>query len=294
MRLEVLPGKYIVAVSGGVDSMVLLDLLRRMPELEIVVAHFNHNIREDSIKDEILVSTKALEYKLPYEVGYGNLGPNTSEEQARTARYKFLEEMKQKHEADSIITAHHQDDLIETALINILRGTGPRGLVSMLLNTQIARPLLHLPKKSLQAYAREQGLSWVEDSTNAKDIYLRNYLRGRILTKLSDEERQEILDYVQQVKENYQETDGIMDSISEHLFSDEMTLKRNAFILLPNSVAAEVVVRWLRQNNIYADRHSINRLVIAIKTAKPNTTHNVDKLFNLKLDTAEAHLTQLR
>jgi tRNA(Ile)-lysidine synthase len=290
MRLQVLPGKYVVAVSGGVDSMVLLDLLRKLPDVEIVVAHFNHNIREDSIKDEILVSSKAMEYQLPFEVGYGNLGSKSSEDQARKLRYEFLRQVRDKHEAGSIITAHHQDDLIETALINILRGTGPRGLVSMILNTEVTRPLLEVSKRDILAYAAANNLGWNEDSTNANDIYLRNYLRNRILNKLNEAERQEILDYVKQIKDNYHETDDIMEAISDHLFPDQQTLKRSAFILLPNEVAAEVVVRWLRRNNIFADRASINRLVIAIKTARPNTAHNIDKLHKLKVDTSEAHL----
>ena len=132
----------------------------RDQSLFLVVAHFDHGIRQDSLKDELFVSQKASDYELLYEVGHGDLGAATSEAEARDARYAFLNEMKQKHEAADIITAHHQDDLIETALINIIRGTGPKGLVAISRNKNVLRPLLPYPKSEIIAYARAHNLAW--------------------------------------------------------------------------------------------------------------------------------------
>src|SRR4051812_31887046 len=115
MKVKVPRGKYILAVSGGVDSMVLLDLLARKPGIELVVAHFDHGIRPDSKKDEVLVRKAAASYGVAFEPGQGNLGPAASEATARQARYHFLDEVLTKHQALKIITAHHQDDAIETA-----------------------------------------------------------------------------------------------------------------------------------------------------------------------------------
>src|SRR5438105_4926788 len=116
MKVELPKGRYVLAVSGGVDSMVLLHHLANSQKLiansknkssshqlpangyELIVAHFNHGIRPDSSKDEQLVKKTAKKYNLPFETGYGKLGPNASEEQARKTRYKFLNKVKKKYQ----------------------------------------------------------------------------------------------------------------------------------------------------------------------------------------------------
>ena len=198
------PGKYVVAVSGGVDSMVLLDLLSNLPGIELVVAHFNHGIREDSDQDEELVILTSRKYELPIEIGYGNLGHDASEEMARKARYNFLNLVKAKHKAKAIITAHHQDDLIETALVNILRGTGPQGLVAISANKQVLRPLLGFSKKEIISYAKAHNLAWREDSSNLQTDYLRNYVRYNVVGKMSANERQQILKNIDHIAQNKQ------------------------------------------------------------------------------------------
>jgi tRNA(Ile)-lysidine synthase len=105
MKIGIEPGKYVLAVSGGVDSMVLLDLLAKQAKgskkigIQLIVAHFNHGIRADSADDELLTAEVTKRYGLPFEVGYGELGTGASEETAREARYKFLEGVKVKHAA---------------------------------------------------------------------------------------------------------------------------------------------------------------------------------------------------
>src|SRR3990172_5722177 len=125
-------GTYVVAVSGGVDSVVLLHLLvqkgqraegRGQSKYNFIVAHFDHGIREDSKLDRELVQELAKKYNLPFVYNQGNLGPKASEATARDARYAFLNKVKDSVSAQAIITAHHQDDVLETAIINLLRGT---------------------------------------------------------------------------------------------------------------------------------------------------------------------------
>ncbi|HEX6258362.1 MAG TPA: tRNA lysidine(34) synthetase TilS, partial [Candidatus Saccharimonadales bacterium] len=123
-------GTYVVAVSGGVDSIVLLDMLAGQAGLELIVAHFDHGIRQDSTEDAEFVRAAAQRYSLPFELGQATLGPGASEEAARTARYSFLRSIAKKYQA-RIVTAHHADDVIETIAINVARGTGWRGLVSL-------------------------------------------------------------------------------------------------------------------------------------------------------------------
>ncbi|HET7827717.1 MAG TPA: tRNA lysidine(34) synthetase TilS, partial [Candidatus Saccharimonadales bacterium] len=176
MKIEVPSGKYVLAVSGGVDSMTLLDLLSNLSGVDFIIAHFNHGTREDSDLDEALVTAAAGRYGRLLEIGRGGLGPKASEDTARRARYAFLEAIRQKHGAKKIITAHHQDDLIETALLNILRGTGRRGLSAMADNPDVLRPLLNISKSEIISYVRRQKLAWREDSTNQDTDYLRNYI----------------------------------------------------------------------------------------------------------------------
>src|SRR6478609_8911137 len=105
--------KYVLAVSGGVDSVVLLDMLAKSEEDELIVAHFEHGIRGQSSQDDArFVEALAAKYDVSCEVGYGALGADASEETARTKRYEFLKKIATKHEA-RLVTAHHQDDVIE-------------------------------------------------------------------------------------------------------------------------------------------------------------------------------------
>ena len=123
--------KYIVAVSGGVDSVALLHMLKHHSPHELVVAHVDHAIRSDSEVDVWHVAALAKDYELPFETTRLTLGPQPSEESLRRERYKWLYEVKQKHQADGIATAHHQDDLLETIALNFHRGTGWRGIASV-------------------------------------------------------------------------------------------------------------------------------------------------------------------
>ncbi len=179
--------KYVVAVSGGVDSVVLLDILASQPGLELVVAHFDHGIRPESGIDAIFVAGLAKKYGLVLETRREELGPDTSEDKARSRRYKFLREVADKHEA-RLITAHHADDVVETIAINLTRGTGWRGLA--VLDSDIERLLTSLTKAEIIDYARVRGLQWREDSTNAEDKYLRNRIRHQTAGLDTDVKRQ--------------------------------------------------------------------------------------------------------
>lgn len=182
---------YVVAVSGGVDSAVLLHMLvtGQLPKYQnlagkLVVAHVDHGIRPSSPADAQFVAKLARHYDLPYETTRLKLGASASEQTARTARYTFLETIRRQYKAQAIMTAHHQDDIIETMLINVLRGTGWRGLVSLQSSDQLQRPLLAYTKQQLLAYAQRHHLNWRHDETNNQPSYLRNYVRLKLLPNL--------------------------------------------------------------------------------------------------------------
>ncbi|MDO8591812.1 MAG: tRNA lysidine(34) synthetase TilS [bacterium] len=311
MKVNIPSGRYVIAVSGGVDSMVLLDILAKLAKsrelraeskktlssqptahsstsLRLVVAHFNHGIRPDSPKDEKLVTKAAQGYKLAFEIGQGKLGAGASEEQARKARYQFLESVAKKHKARGIITAHHQDDLIETALINILRGTGRAGLSSMA-KSKIYRPLLGVPKTEILAYARKNKIQWREDSTNDDIRYLRNYIRAHIMSRLTSEKKAEMVNNLDKVAKINKIIDEEIATLSH--IHQKNRLNRQAYIMLPTQVGEELLMNFLRHNRLgHFDKKTIKRLSTVIKTGQPGSVHDVMEGRRLKLTTRLADL----
>lgn len=291
MKVCVPAGRYVLAVSGGVDSMVLLDLLSNLPGVELVVAHFNHGIRDDSVKDEALVTAAAARYALPVEFAKGRLGRNAGEEAARDARYKFLETVREKHKADATITAHHQDDLIETAFINLVRGTGRRGLVALAVNPKVIRPLLDWQKKDIFSYAKRNNLTWRDDPTNQDETFLRNYIRRRVLPGLTVEQRRSIIDNLDKVTVLEGRISPQIASLSHQIINNDL-IDRRSFTALPADLGNEMVLYWLRQRKVrQTDRKTVKRLNVALRASKERTTHPVSSGLNLLIDKKTARFS---
>lgn len=249
-----------MAVSGGVDSIVLLDMLSRVPGHEIVVAHFDHGIREDSSQDATFVGELAARHGFVFETAREELGSEASEEKARERRYAFLRRVAKKY-GGRIVTAHHADDAIETIAINIHRGTGWRGLA--VLDSDIVRPLLQSTKADLLTYAQHRGLTWREDSTNASDAYLRNRLR-RALVSLGAAEKQSLLWLRSQQLERKRQID---EEVSR-LVGPGPDYSRYFFTHIPESVAIECL-RYITKTKL--TRPQLVRMLLAIKVAQPGT-----------------------
>jgi len=276
MKTEVRPGKYVIAVSGGVDSVVLLHMLVRTPEVQLIVAHFDHGIRTDSIEDRRFVAQLAKAYKLPFIYDEGRLGNRASEATAREARYAFLQEVQKKSGAHAIITAHHQDDVIETAILNLLRGTGRKGLSSLRSTDSFVRPLLGVPKTELITYAKAHNLKWREDSTNSDETYVRNYVRHNLVPKLTSKQRKELLLYITRMHDVNHNIDM---ELANHLHMQPETtqLNRRYFIQLPHSIAKEVLATWLRRAGIRDfDSRTLQRIVVGAKTLDVGASIDVD------------------
>jgi tRNA(Ile)-lysidine synthetase-like protein len=289
MNVSIPEGKYVLAVSGGVDSMTLLHLLAEKAGVKLVAAHFDHGIRSDSHKDEELVRSAAKSYGVAYEAGAGNLSPSASEATAREVRYEFLNKVAKKHQAEAIITAHHQDDLIETAFINLIRGTGRKGLSAISANARVLRPLLNTPKAEVVSYARRHKLKWLEDATNQDTQYLRNHLRLNVLPSLTNAQRQILISNIDKVAKTNNKIDQEFATLSHS--TDMKNIDRNAFSALPVELGNELVAYLLRQANVADfDSKTVNRLSMAIKTSKSNSTHPVKQNSSLKVDIKTARL----
>lgn len=262
MNVDVKPGNYVVAVSGGVDSVVLLDyLMKNSLSISLTVAHFDHGIRPDSADDAMFVENLAKHYGLPYVSERVELGPQASEALARQKRYDFLHRLCEQTGARAIITAHHQDDVLETAIINMRRGTGRLGLTSLKNNETVLRPMLDVPKSAILAYAKQHQLQWREDSTNTDERYTRNYIRHQLLPRFSASDRQQLLDIISRQASINAEIDALLDEMLTP------ALDRRWFAGLPHDVSCEVMAGWLRRQGLADfDRRSIERLVIGVKT----------------------------
>lgn len=263
--------------------MALLDVLRKRNDLKLTVAHLDHGIREDSAEDRRLVQKLAEKYGLPFVYHEAKLGPNASEATARKARYDFLYQVQQASGATAIITAHHQDDMLETIILNLLRGTGRRGLSSLRSTDELERPLLQMPKATLLRYAKDHHLQWREDSTNASDGYLRNYIRHHLLPRFDAQARAHMLGIARVAATRNEKIDVLVNEILDQA-ANPMELDRRAFIMMPHAVASEVLVAWLRrQEDVEITRALINRLVIAGKTGRMGSQADVNNRLVLEI-----------
>lgn len=185
--------KFLLAVSGGVDSVVLCELSRQAG-FSFALAHCNFGLRgEESDRDEAFVRTLAEACNVPVFVqrfdakAYAEEQKLSVQEAARNLRYTWFEELRAAQGFGYTLLAHHADDNVETLLLNFFRGTGLDGLTGMpekKEGTRCLRPMLHLRRAEIEAFARAANLQWVEDSSNASAKYTRNFFRHQLLPQV--------------------------------------------------------------------------------------------------------------
>lgn len=269
-------GKYVVAVSGGVDSMALLDILRRQKGLELVVAHVNHGIRPDAGEDEKLVHRYAMSHNIKFVSKAINLGPGASEEAARNARYAFLRQCRRRFKADFIVTAQHQDDLIETAVINLLRGTGWRGLAPFVATADVLRPLVDYQKSELINYATRNNVPWREDSTNLDTKYLRNYVRRDLLPRLEKQTpgfTNKLLRLVRNQQDLRRKIEQSLDELLQYGSGNPANIARHLLIMSPNDIAYELLQQACRrQTGASLTKPLAESALLFAKTGRPGKT----------------------
>ena len=255
--------KYVLAISGGIDSMALLDLVAndyggfrrqhfasaKWPD-DFVAAHFDHGIRgNESHNDaEFVRTTVRQRYGLLVQLGRGELPADTSEEVARQARYQFLNQVVERWGDEGvavmIVTAHHRDDLLETVAMNLIRGTGWRGLAPMS-QRNVIRPLLGWNKVDIARYVLEHNLVWREDQTNYSTKYFRNRLRSA-LAGCSETDKQQLANLVlQQINLRKQIDSEVDEYVRRHVTHDDgnnaLCIRRYDLIMLPGEVARQVL-----------------------------------------------------
>lgn len=190
-RLYPEPGEAIVAVSGGADSVALLDLLHELAPglgLRLVVAHVDHGISPDSRSVGQSVQALAAKYGVPFEIIALTLGADATETVARRARYAWLREVQRRRRAKYLVTAHHEDDQVETIVLRALRGSAPAGLAGIFSRARggLVRPLLPFTHAELVAHASARALPVHDDPANRDPRHLRSWVRTTLLPLLTE------------------------------------------------------------------------------------------------------------
>lgn len=214
--------RLLLAVSGGVDSMVLLDLFQQLPKEQrpiIGVAHVNHHLRVASIEEEMYLAQYCQQHQIPYHIAHWEEGPFVKkdiENQARKFRYTFFQQMMQENNYQCLVTGHHADDQSETILMRLTKGaqlTQLQGMqeVRSFGEGRLLRPLLTTEKKELYYYAQQKQLTYFEDSTNEKMEYFRNQLRLQVFPVLR-QENPEINQQFQYFSKRIQYATSIMET----------------------------------------------------------------------------------
>ena len=224
--------KLLLAVSGGIDSMVLLDLFYKL-RFDICVVHCNFQLRgKESDADEILVREICQDSYIPYFIEsfetleFANENKLSIQLAARKLRYDWFQELLSLG-YDYVLTAHHLDDNVETFLINFTRGTGLEGLTGIpAQNGNIIRPLLPFSREEIENYAQANQIQWREDSSNASDKYFRNKLRHNIVPTLK-ELNTGFLDSFQNTLHHLQQSESLVNDASKLVFEKVVEEKEN-------------------------------------------------------------------
>lgn len=245
--------KKILAVSGGIDSVVMLHFLK--DDADVVVAHYDHGIRPNSIEDCKFVEQLAKSYEKPFYAEHAQLGQKCSEESARAARYLFLRRLA-KELNGKIYTAHHSDDVVESVAINLLRGTGWRGLAA-LNNTEIERPLITWTKRDIYRYATEHNLHFRLDQTNTESKYLRNRVR-EVLYFVDDSKKQAVAELAAKQREIARQIDAELATISDEKYP-------RSLMNIDSNIAQEILRAILARQGISQTRPQLKRIIKAIR-----------------------------
>ena len=264
--------RIVLALSGGIDSMVLADLLLKT-KVDFVVAHCNFHLRgEESDGDERFVREYAEKYGIQCFVKHFETEKYAAEQgisiemAARDLRYAWFEELRQQLGYDKIAVAHHADDQAETFFINLLRGAGLRGLKGMRpQNGFIIRPMLWASREQIHQYAIENQIQWREDHTNAESVYLRNKIRNQLLPvfdELHPEARQGLyksLEHLSSENELYREL--LKEKLRQIVTCDDGVQKVKVPEPVPEHVEGregptyfQLLFEWLRRFGFNTDQ----------------------------------------
>lgn len=279
----------IVGCSAGPDSMALLHYLKNNTNNTIICAHINHNVRKESKTEEEYLKKYCKYNNITFEsMTIKNYNNKNFENQAREKRYKFYEEILQKYNSKYLFLAHHGDDLIETILMKIVRGSNIEGYagikkISHINNYYIIRPFLEYTKQDLINYNQKNNIKYFTDNTNFDTTYTRNRYRKNILPLLKKENKnvhKQFLKYSETLQEYNNYIDYEVNNYLEKVFVNNY-LDLNIFTSLHPFIQKNILYKLL--NNIYNNKDNIIKeknikdILNLINSSKPNMSINLAK-----------------
>ena len=273
-----LPSKVGVAVSGGMDSMVLVDLLMQNG-LRPIVLNVEHGIRgESSLKDSAFVVNYALSKSLPIKttsvdaLSYAESEGISVELAARILRYGFFDSLLSSGEVDVIALAHHADDNAETILMRLFRGTGLRGLKGITERDGYIRPLLPYSREEIAAYAAERNIKYVEDETNSDSAYTRNFIRNELMPLIKSR-YPNVIESFTRLSESADEADKFISSFCVPATPDENGYRLKEVTTKPIIVQKYSINAVLNSLGAVKDVEKVHlNAILDLKQAQNNST----------------------
>ena len=270
----------VIALSGGVDSMVLFHLLINAG-FKVVIAHVNHHKREQSIAEEAYIRKLGLENNIPVEVFDYFHEKNNFQAEAHNQRYNFFYEVAKKHNCSAIVTAHHYIDNLETILMNIIRGSNIYGYAGIKECTSyedvlVIRPLISMDKTTLYDYASENKITYFEDSSNESDDYLRNRIRHHVIVLLQKENpnlSSSITNFSTQLHEAFE---YIRSNSIKYLAENGNKINVNSFINLALIQKKDIINYICDSNGILSNDNKICDILNIIENPRPNLTYDLN------------------
>ena len=273
--------KVIVACSGGPDSMFLLHVLKEYG-LDIVCAHVNHNLREESKEEYEYVESYCKDNNIIFEgTELHDLPKVNTELKAREKRYEFFKILIDKYNAKYLFTAHHGDDLIETILLRIVRGSTLNGYAGFNIITdkkdyKIVRTLVYMTKAEIMKHLDQLNIKYYMDSTNLDDIHVRNRYRKNVLPILKEEDKNVHLKFLKyhKIAQSYYDyiNERVYECIDDMVVDNVLDINKfNKLDEFMKDKVLEEVIRPYYPDDLYLinDNH-INELMKMINSNKPN------------------------
>lgn len=237
--------KIVVGVSGGPDSICLIDLLNEIRfdkkiNFELVVCHINHMIREEAGEDEEFVKKYCEEKQIPFFVKYAKVEDIAkdmkigTEEAGRKVRYDFFEEILKDTGADKIATAHTKNDNAETVLMNLIRGSGTAGLkgIKAIRDEKYIKPLIEASRDEIEKYCEEKKLNPRHDKTNDENIYTRNKVRNILIPMIKKEFNPNIIETVDRLSKLVEKENNYLDKVTTETYKKLLIKEEKQEIIL--------------------------------------------------------------
>ena len=265
--------KLILAVSGGVDSMALLAMYAHA---DIIVAHVDHGTRKSSAEDANFVRQKCQELGVKFYETKLELGEGVSEELARKKRYEFLKTIQEK-EGGTLCTAHHLDDVVESISINLIRGTGWRGLTPFY-NDELVRPFIisKMWKRDVLKFAGRHTVHYRQDPTNHEINYLRNRVRKK-MAALDEKARVDIIKLFEKQNELRNKIEKLVTELAEQTIVGKNFHKKELFLTADGKVSLEILREICLMHGYSLTRKQLGDFLLAIKTYAPHKKFNLPK-----------------